>query len=81
VFNFIAWVKDFGSRQGTLVTTDAHESGSPEAAEEGGYYWSALYPESYSSYERNEFIDMLNDWGWFGSDEKKPSWYSGKSWS
>jgi len=80
-FNFIALVKDFGSSNGTLVTTNDHEEGSPDAAEEQGAYWSALYPESYLSYNREEFIAMLNDWGWFGKEKEKPSWYTGKTWS
>ena len=81
LFNFIALVKKFGSSKGALVTTNDHEAGSPDAAEEQGYYWSALYPESYLSYNRKEVMEMLNDWGWFGEEEEKPSWYTGKSWS
>ena len=43
-----------------------------------------LYPsllgESYRAYDRELFIDTLNDWGWYGGGDP-PSWYTGRPWS
>ena len=48
--------------------------------EENGYYCSALNFEHYKNYDRQYFIDTLNDWGYFGDASKKPHWYTGQSW-
>lgn len=80
-FYFVAYVKDFGSKKGTLVTIADDEEVPEVVAEEQGYYWSALDPGSYSIYDREEFVEMLDDWGWFGADDRRPPWYTGKSWS
>jgi hypothetical protein len=32
-------------------------------------------------YNRQLFIDTLNDWGWFGEKGAEPPWYTGKPWS
>ncbi len=51
-----------------------------KTAEEFGYYCSAIDPESYSTYDRETFIDTLNDWGYFGEISNTPKWYSGQAW-
>jgi hypothetical protein len=48
-----------------------------DTAEQFGYYCSALNPLSYANYERDSFIETLNDWGYYGADSKKPKWYTG----
>jgi hypothetical protein len=80
-YHFVAFVKDFGGENGTLITTANHGEVPEDVVREHGYYWSALYPEAYSAYNREEFIAMLNDWGWFGAEGKEPSWYTGEPWS
>jgi len=43
--------------------------------------WWAINLSVYSKYQRQDFIAMLNDWGWFGFEDKRPEWYSGECWS
>lgn len=68
-------VENFGSKLGTLIlsTDDMTEF---DTAEEFGYYCSALNPIHYSTYDRAEFIDTLEDWGYHGDPSDKPTWYS-----
>jgi hypothetical protein len=73
-------IENFGSKPGTLIlSTD--EMTEFSTAEQFGYFCSTLNPDSYSTYDRANFIDTLNDWGYFGDTSKKPNWYSGKAWS
>ena len=73
-------IKGFGSKKGTLIITtdDMTEFNTPEAH---GYYCSALNPIGYSKYDRENFIDTLNDWGYYGDISNKPDWYTGESWT
>jgi hypothetical protein len=74
-----AFLPDFGSPRGTVVLsglTAAHY----EALKRLNYFTSILFP-TYRVYTREHFVDTLNDWQWFGPQEKRPSWYTGKPWS
>jgi hypothetical protein len=73
-------VEHFGSKKGTVVlsTDNMDDLDEPEKL---GFYCSALNPANYSTYERDHFIDTLNDWGFFGEKEQTPDWYKGDSWS
>ncbi len=73
-----AHVQDFGGPKGTVVGVVV--DGLRDCRQAQGYYCSNLAP-SYRSYQRQRFIDTLNDWGWFGPLELRPAWYTGKSWS
>lgn len=66
-------IKYFGSKSGTLIMSinDTVEFDTPE---EYGYHCSALNPYHYSKYQREEFIETLADWGFFGPLDKKPVW-------
>ena len=70
-------VKYFGTELGTVIVDmddfDVVEDQIPKT-----YYCSGLNPEAYNKYDRNEFIDTLEDWGWFGPKEKRPPWYTDK---
>jgi hypothetical protein len=66
-------IKDFGP---ILVATDAAEEtfrrlGDQLAAE--GYGYSAFFGEELT-YDREDFIEILNDWGWTGPEERRPAW-------
>jgi hypothetical protein len=72
-----ALVHHFGAAAGTLAGTQQGDFKQlSELAEQTGRYASFLYPESYRTYDRQLFIDTLNEWGWYGQ-EAPPSWYSG----
>lgn len=78
---FIALIHEFGSRAGTVVIGIGKESSSlKEAADYAGYFFSALNLDCYGRYDRQLFIDTLNDWGYFGL-APPPSWYTGIAWT
>lgn len=77
---FIAFLRNFGSQKGTLICTIDQWKIYLPVARSQGFYCSGL-ADSYAKYDRQEFIDTLDDWGWYGSTENKPSWYTGKPWS
>jgi hypothetical protein len=79
-FTFVALAHGFGSPCGTLVGLPDDWETLGDVAEEYGFYFSCLYPP-YESYERQHFIDTLDDWGWAGDETKAPVWYTGKPWS
>lgn len=73
-----AHILDFGGPKGTVVGVLDDELGDYRAIE--GYYSSNL-SISYRTYTRQQFIGALNDWGWYGPAELRPSWYTGESWT
>jgi hypothetical protein len=73
-------VKGFGGKLGTLILSTDDTTNLKEAVKQG-YFCSALNPDTYSVYNRKDFIDALNDWGYFGNESEKPEWYSGIPWS
>jgi hypothetical protein len=75
---FEAHISDFGGPNGTIVGKD--DSGFDDTRKRLGYYASNL-SGSYRRYVRDLFVDTLNDWGWFGEQDKEPPWYTGKPWS
>jgi hypothetical protein len=79
---FAVFLPDFGSKNGMVVGLlgwhlfDAEETAVANAAK---LYLSALNPETYSTFDRDHFVDTLNDWGWYGPDDEQPAWYGGAS--
>lgn len=73
-------VEDFGCCNGTIVMS-IDNLAEFEIAKKYEYYCSALNPEVYASYDRQLFIDTLNDWGYFGVNSEMPDWYTGQPWS
>lgn len=75
---FEAHVMDFGGPKGTVVGVLDDKLVDCRAAQ--GFYTSNLAP-SFRNYERQHFVDTLNDWGWYGPEKLRPVWYTGKRWS
>lgn len=71
-----AFLPDFGSRSGALAIS--FENSTPKERELP--VWSSRLYESYRVFDRQFFIDTLDDWGWFGASEP-PAWFSGKLWT
>jgi hypothetical protein len=69
-------IENFGSKKGTLIlsTDDMDDFDEPEKY---GYYCSALNPFHYSKYNRDGFVETLIDWGFYGKEDEKPTWYNG----
>jgi hypothetical protein len=79
---YAARVRDFGSANGMLCLYRASPSEFQRLRDQSNtasFGWSVLR-DGYRSYDRDVWIDTLNDWGWAGSGEP-PDWYSGEPWS
>jgi hypothetical protein len=35
----------------------------------------------YRRFDETLFRETLDDWGWFGPEAARPSWYTGQPWS
>lgn len=76
VVEFDAHICDFGGPDGiAVVEMDQADPRAKVAADRLGLFYSELSGSVYSQYVREEFIDTLDDWGWFGSDQP-PSWFT-----
>ena len=81
----VALVRDFGHRNGMLVrgggATEWLEA-KPllDRAVDLGYGVTHL-AKSYAEYDRQSFIDTLNDWGWTGLPDAAPDWCTGEPWT
>jgi hypothetical protein len=71
-------VLEFGGPKGTVFGIVGKNTTKNRT--ENGYFASDLGP-SYRRYDRQFFIDTLDDWKWFGPGGEQPSWYTGKNWS
>ena len=70
---FIAHVRDFGMKAGTLVAYMPYAL-TPRQMPPTPYFVSVLNPSIYFDYDRERFIDLLEAWGWTGKGSP-PSWY------
>src|SRR4051812_38715989 len=80
-----ALVPDFDDVNGTLVMTGSTEEWQAkravlDKASDAGYGCSFL-SSAYAHYERELFVDTLNDWGWSRGPDSAPEWYSGQPWT
>ena len=77
---YLGLIQMFGGPIGVLVRVLGEPSEqSPDPAGDG-YYYSILGP-GYAHYNRQFFIDTLDDWQFYGPQNERPIWYSGKSWA
>ena len=73
-------VLDFGGPKGMLIIPDAEYGKSIrdewlEEAVQAGYGFSVMSaPLAGEEYDRDVFIEVLADWGWYGPELDKPSW-------
>jgi len=65
------WVEvhlpDFGGKAGMVMTTLEGPALSSK------FYQSQL-SDSYCHFDRENFIEALTDWGWFGEAAERPAW-------
>ncbi len=77
---FEALIHDFGGPKGTVTGRVTGHGGDPtKSRSEAGYYCSNL-SDSYRRYDRALFVATLDDWKWFGKNEDRPPWYTGRAW-
>jgi hypothetical protein len=71
----IGLVHHFGRRVGTLISVMDEPSQHFRHPAGEDYFWSILGP-LYRHYIRDDFIETLNDWGYFGPVKSCPDWYA-----
>ena len=72
------FVRSFGKKKGTIIAKYELFIDFPMPKHKD-YHFSAVNVETYSKYDREYFIETLEDWGYFGADFNKPIWYRGKN--
>jgi len=71
-----AYLPDFGSQHGAFAVGPTDES--LRRLLKGANLWVSMLGPAYRIFKRDVFEDTLEDWGWFGTDEHPPQWYTGK---
>ncbi len=69
-------LENFGASKGMIVI-NKYDQVAPFVDEivNEGYGFAVLdEPVENEQYIRDDFIEMLNDWGWSGGKSEKPSW-------
>ena len=69
-------VKNFGRKKGTIIARHELFMDYPMPKHKD-YYFSAVNADYYSKYSRENFIETLEDWGYYGDKASKPEWYNG----
>lgn len=75
-FEYPLLVKNFGRKKGTIIARHVHFMDYPMPRHKD-YFFSAVGADSYTKYKRTDFIETLEDWGYYGDKETKPDWYNG----
>ena len=77
----VGLVRAFGSARGTVLFGLGSEPPTQLLAQirEAGYFCS-MVSSAYEVFDEVLFRDTLNDWGYFGSSDSQPCWYTGGSW-
>jgi hypothetical protein len=77
---FLGLVHSFGRPIGTVISVIGEPSEGRGHPQDDQYFRSILSGDSYQVYDRQLFIDTLDDWQFFGPNQERPPWYSGKIW-
>jgi hypothetical protein len=75
-FTYLGRLPQFSGPQGMLIISDdspQEQQRLCQVALDHGFHYSCMSPSD-EPYDRDVFIDVLNDWGW-ASSEPAPSWY------
>jgi hypothetical protein len=76
---FEALVHEFGGPKCTVtVRVSAKDSNESRIAL---VYYASNLSDSYRRYDRSLFVAILDDWKWFGPQNERPPWYTGRNWS
>lgn len=75
----VAYLPDFGGPKGMVISLYSHSISDDNkdlqsAAKSQGLYYSFINPEFYQRYDEKEFREALADWGYFGTDNRRPKW-------
>jgi hypothetical protein len=81
---FAGLVENFGSEKGMLIFCSKSWEVQPytKAGESQGFGYSCLsVPDDNELYDKQTFIEVLNDWGWCKNEVPPPTWYTGEPWN
>lgn len=69
-------VKNFGAEKGMLIflDVDVYWPHRDKLIDTGYGFTSYSEPSENKTYNRENFIEMLSDWGWNGDQKSLPSW-------
>lgn len=72
----LAHIKDVGGKRGTVIFSTFDNIGVPTSdLIDSGYSYSVYSsPAAEEEFDLDSYLEMFVDWGWAGSEEKKPSW-------
>jgi hypothetical protein len=74
--NALFLLKKFGARNGMLIVSNFDEvSQYIDEITQAGYGFS-VFEERYAdeTYVRDEFVEVLRDWGWSAPPDLRPAW-------
>ena len=71
-----AWLPQFG----VLIVTLGKEN-TANTLRTLCYSVSEVSASSYGAFEKELFIETLNDWNWIEKSTKPPHWYTGQVWA
>jgi hypothetical protein len=76
-----AYLPDFGGKNGMVILMDCFIdlNAFSSIADAAGLYFSALNGRAFTS--ERQVKETLDDWGYFGPENSRPEWYTGKPWS
>ncbi len=74
---FITFFPDFGGPNGTVVCHLHDWLEKHGVAESHGFNCSGLHADSYGQFNREQFVEAFNEWGWRGGASNRPAWCSG----
>jgi len=78
VFEAEAFLPDFGGPHGMIAISLEDDVRAKRAAAADLY--SSLLGLDYRRFDEALFRETLDDWGWFGADDARPHWYTGRPW-
>jgi|SRR5579863_2832025 len=71
----------FGRQAGTIISVlhqPSEDKINPLWLKNDQDFFFSKLSEGYATYDRHLFADTLEDWGYFGPEAERPSWYTGK---
>jgi hypothetical protein len=75
-----AFVRNFGPPRGMLIAAEQDQlKGCEKKIIESGFGYSTNLGNAPEQYDRASMIDVLNDWGWSGPEERRPAWVNPNS--
>jgi hypothetical protein len=78
----VASLPDFGGADGMIIQvldSEIDHAIDPRVVEFGkahNLFYAFLYPNSYEQYNKSRFREALEDWGYYGAEDRRPSWFT-----